>query len=227
MGYDGKGQRVFRTVEDKPAGAYDALGRVPLILESFVPFEREVSIIAARAEDGTVACYDPAENVHRKGILHTSTLPARISDSTAETARESAEKLLAALDYVGVIGMEFFVMADGTLIANEIAPRVHNSGHWTEAACVVSQFEQHIRAVAGLPLGNPARHSDCVMTNLIGDDILDVARLALPRRGSGSSLWQDGIPTGPENGPCDRIEGPENVVTRLTCRLARVICTPN
>ncbi|CDZ35121.1 Phosphoribosylaminoimidazole carboxylase, ATPase subunit [Neorhizobium galegae bv. officinalis] len=175
MGYDGKGQRVFRTVEDKPAGAYDALGGVPLILESFVPFEREVSIIAARAEDGTVACYDPAENVHRNGILHTSTLPARISDSTAETARESAEKLLAALDYVGVIGMEFFVMADGTLIANEIAPRVHNSGHWTEAACVVSQFEQHIRAVAGLPLGNPARHSDCVMTNLIGDDILDVS----------------------------------------------------
>jgi 5-(carboxyamino)imidazole ribonucleotide synthase len=174
MGYDGKGQRVFRTVGDKPAGAYDALGGVPLILESFVPFEREVSIIAARAEDGTVACYDPAENVHRNGILHTSTLPARISDSTAETARESAEKLLAALDYVGVIGMEFFVMADGTLIANEIAPRVHNSGHWTEAACVVSQFEQHIRAVAGLPLGNPARHSDCVMTNLIGDDILDV-----------------------------------------------------
>ncbi|MGK9054763.1 5-(carboxyamino)imidazole ribonucleotide synthase [Neorhizobium petrolearium] len=174
MGYDGKGQRVFRSPGESPAGAYDALGGVPLILESFVPFEREVSIIAARSADGTVLCYDPAENVHRNGILHTSTLPARISDATAKTARESAGKLLAALGYVGVIGMEFFVMADGRLIANEIAPRVHNSGHWTEAACVVSQFEQHIRAVAGLVLGSPYRHSDCVMTNLIGDDILQV-----------------------------------------------------
>jgi 5-(carboxyamino)imidazole ribonucleotide synthase len=174
LGYDGKGQRVFRSPEDVPAGAFEALGGVPLILESFVPFEREVSIIAARSSDGSVACYDPAENVHRNGILHTSTLPARISEATAKIARESAEKLLAALDYVGVIGMEFFVLADGTLIANEVAPRVHNSGHWTEAACIVSQFEQHIRAVAGLSLGNPHRHSDCVMTNLIGDDILDL-----------------------------------------------------
>lgn len=170
MGYDGKGQRVFRGGEDL-AGAFDALGGVPLILESFVAFEREVSIIAARGIDGSIECYDPAENVHRNGILHTSTLPARISNATAQTARQAATKLLAALDYVGVIGMEFFVMPDGGPIANEIAPRVHNSGHWTEAACIISQFEQHIRAVAGLPLGNPVRHSDCVMTNLIGDDI--------------------------------------------------------
>lgn len=170
MGYDGKGQRVFRGGEDL-TGAFEALGGVPLILESFVAFDREVSIIAARGIDGTVECYDPAENVHRNGILHTSTLPARIDDATAQTAREAAKKLLAALDYVGVIGMEFFVMPDGGLIANEIAPRVHNSGHWTEAACIISQFEQHIRAVAGLALGNPVRHSDCVMTNLIGDDI--------------------------------------------------------
>jgi 5-(carboxyamino)imidazole ribonucleotide synthase len=174
LGYDGKGQRVFRTAQDDAAGTYEAFGSVPLILESLVSFGREVSIIAARAADGTVACYDPAENVHRDGILHTSTLPARLSDRAADTARESAERLLAALDYVGVIGMEFFLMADGELIANEIAPRVHNSGHWTEAACVVSQFEQHIRAVTGLALGSPARHSDCVMTNLIGDDILDL-----------------------------------------------------
>jgi 5-(carboxyamino)imidazole ribonucleotide synthase len=172
LGYDGKGQRVFRSAADSPAGAYEALGSVPLILESFVPFEREISIIAARAKDGTIRCYDPTENVHRGGILHTSTLPANIPDATASAAREAAEKLLAALDYVGVIGMEFFAMADGTLVANEIAPRVHNSGHWTEAACVISQFEQHMRAVAGLALGDPRRHSDCVMTNLIGDDIL-------------------------------------------------------
>ncbi|KAA0700946.1 5-(carboxyamino)imidazole ribonucleotide synthase [Neorhizobium sp. P12A] len=174
LGYDGKGQRIYRSPADNPRSGYDALGGVPLILESFVDFEREISIIAARSVDGTVACYDPAENVHRNGILHTSTLPARISDETAEAAREAAEKILAALNYVGVIGIEFFVLADGSLIANEIAPRVHNSGHWTEAACVISQFEQHIRAIAGLPLGDPARHSDCVMQNLIGDDVLDV-----------------------------------------------------
>ena len=174
LGYDGKGQKVFRSAADRPEGAYAALGGVPLILESFVAFEREVSIIAARATDGTVVCFDPAENVHRNGILHTSTVPAAISAATADAARQSAEKILAALNYVGVIGIEFFVLADGGLIANEMAPRVHNSGHWTEAACVVSQFEQHIRAVAGLPLGSAERHSDCILQNLIGDDILAV-----------------------------------------------------
>jgi len=174
LGYDGKGQRVFKDASDDAAGAYQALGGVPLILESFVPFEREISIIAARGTDGAISCYDPAENIHRNGILHTSTVPAAISETTAEAARLAATAVLTALGYVGVIGMEFFVLADGTLIANEIAPRVHNSGHWTEAACVVSQFEQHIRAVAGLALANGARHSDCVMQNLIGDDIDDL-----------------------------------------------------
>ncbi len=174
LGYDGKGQRVFRSEQDSPQGAFAALGSVPLILESFVPFEREISIIAARSVDGSVACYDPAENVHRNGILHTSTVPAAISAATAEAARAAAKAILDALGYVGVIGVEFFVLADGSLVANEMAPRVHNSGHWTEAACIVSQFEQHIRAVTGLPLGNPVRHSDCVMQNLIGDDIDDV-----------------------------------------------------
>lgn len=174
LGYDGKGQRVFRSPADNAQGAFVDLGNVPLILESFVPFELEISIIAARAIDGTVKAYDPAENVHRDGILDTSTLPARIGEATAAAARESAAKLLAALDYVGVVGIEFFVLPDGSLVANEIAPRVHNSGHWTEAACVISQFEQHIRAIAGLPLGDPFRHSDCVMTNLIGDDLDDV-----------------------------------------------------
>ncbi len=171
LGYDGKGQRVFRSAADSPEGAYAALGSVPLILESFVAFERELSVIAARAADGRVLAFDPAENVHRNGILHTSTVPARVSESTAGAAREAADAILTKLDYVGVIGIEFFVLADGSLIANEMAPRVHNSGHWTEAACIVSQFEQHIRAVAGLPLGNPRRHSDCLMRNLIGDDI--------------------------------------------------------
>jgi 5-(carboxyamino)imidazole ribonucleotide synthase len=171
LGYDGKGQRVFKGASDDTAGAYAALGGVPLVLESFVAFEREISIIAARGTDGTIACYDPAENIHRNGILHTSSVPASITEATAEAARLAATAILTALGYVGVIGVEFFVLSDGTLIVNEIAPRVHNSGHWTEAACVVSQFEQHIRAVAGLALSDGARHSGCVMQNLIGDDI--------------------------------------------------------
>lgn len=178
MGYDGKGQRVFRNMETGGfAGTCEAMGNVPLILESFVAFEREISVIAARGMDGSLAAYDPAENVHRSGILHSSTLPARIGSETAAAAQAAAAEILAALDYVGVIGIEFFVLADGALLANEIAPRVHNSGHWTEAACIVSQFEQHIRAVAGLPLGNPGRHFDCVMENLIGDDVLRVPAL--------------------------------------------------
>ena len=173
MGYDGKGQIVFRP-GDSADGAYDRLGGVPLILESFIAFDREISVIAARAIDGSVETYDPSENVHRNGILHTSRLPAKIYDGTAADARGAAVRLLDSLNYVGVIGIEFFVGRDNALIANEIAPRVHNSGHWTEAACVISQFEQHIRAIAGLPLGDPARHSDCIMQNLIGDDIEDV-----------------------------------------------------
>ncbi|MCJ8519557.1 5-(carboxyamino)imidazole ribonucleotide synthase [Pseudorhizobium tarimense] len=175
LGYDGKGQRVFRAASDDPAGAFDALGGVPLILESLVSFDREISIIAARNQDGAVLAYDPAENVHRNGILHTSVVPASIGESTAATARDAAGRLLDALGYVGVIGIEFFVMPDGALIANEIAPRVHNTGHWTEAACVISQFEQHVRAVAGLPLGDPRRHSDCRMTNLIGDEVNELS----------------------------------------------------
>ncbi|WP_082496516.1 5-(carboxyamino)imidazole ribonucleotide synthase [Aminobacter sp. DSM 101952] len=178
MGYDGKGQMVFRNMTTGGFdGACASLGNVPLILESFVPFEREISVIAARGTDGSIAAFDPAENVHGNGILASSTVPAAIHDATAEAAREAARKILAALDYVGVIGVEFFVLADGSLLANEMAPRVHNSGHWTEAACVVSQFEQHIRAVAGLPLGDANRHSDCVMENLIGDDIARVPAL--------------------------------------------------
>jgi len=181
LGYDGKGQRVFRSADDDPAGAFAALGQVPLILESFVPFDREISVIGARATDGSTACFDPAENEHRNGILHMSTVPASVSASTAEAARKAATAILEALGYVGVIGVEFFVLADGSVVANEIAPRVHNSGHWTEAACVVSQFEQHIRAITGLPLGDPARHSDCLMRNLIGNDIADVSSLLAER----------------------------------------------
>ncbi|MBV2144756.1 5-(carboxyamino)imidazole ribonucleotide synthase [Falsochrobactrum sp. TDYN1] len=172
LGYDGKGQvRLTSLDETQARDALEAINLAPAILEGFVAFEREVSVIAARDRSGNVAIFDIAENVHKDGILATSTVPASISAQTAETARKAAEKLLHALDYVGVLGLEFFVLEDGTLLANEFAPRVHNSGHWTEAACAISQFEQHIRAVAGLPLGNTDRHSDCVMENLISTDV--------------------------------------------------------
>ena len=172
LGYDGKGQvRLTSRDETEAQKALVAINHAPAILEGFIDFEREVSVIAARDRSGNIAIFDIAENVHKDGILATSTVPATISENTAEAARKAATKLLHALDYVGVLGLEFFVLKDGTLLANEFAPRVHNSGHWTEAACAISQFEQHIRAVAGLPLGSTERHSDCVMENLIGDDV--------------------------------------------------------
>jgi 5-(carboxyamino)imidazole ribonucleotide synthase len=172
FGYDGKGQRIISAGDVGDCqGIYAEMGGVPLILEELVPFECEISVIAARGFDGAVAACEPARNVHRDGILRSSTVPAGVSDRIADEARRASFALLEALDYVGVIGVEFFVKKRGQVLANEFAPRVHNSGHWTEAACVVSQFEQHIRAIAGLPLGEPARHSDCVMENLIGDDV--------------------------------------------------------
>ncbi|TPW32307.1 5-(carboxyamino)imidazole ribonucleotide synthase [Martelella alba] len=176
FGYDGKGQWVFTGENNDPEGAFAALAGQPAIFEQWIAFEREVSVIAARGADGAVVCFDVAENVHRDGILRTSTVPAAIAPAVAEDAVSAAGRLLGALGYVGVAGIEFFVTSDQQLIANEFAPRVHNSGHWSEAACVISQFDQHIRAVCGLPLIDPARHSDCVMHNLIGDDMLDIAR---------------------------------------------------
>ncbi|WP_082659379.1 5-(carboxyamino)imidazole ribonucleotide synthase [Aureimonas sp. AU40] len=170
LGYDGKGQAVLR--ENASHGeAFDGLGGVPAILEKKIPFEREISVIAARGQDGSFAAFDPAENVHGLGILKSSTIPAAVSPEQRQAACDIAQSILDKLTYVGVIGVEFFVGKDGALLVNEIAPRVHNSGHWTEAACTISQFEQHIRAVAGLPLGNPARHSDAVMENLIGSEV--------------------------------------------------------
>jgi 5-(carboxyamino)imidazole ribonucleotide synthase len=169
LGYDGKGQARLTSPEDAEA-AFASMNGAPSVLEGFIDFSHEVSVIAARGLDQSVACYDPGENVHRSGILHTTTLPARLTPAQRSDAILLAARILNALDYVGVMGVEIFVTARG-LIVNEIAPRVHNSGHWTQNGCAVDQFEQHIRAVAGLPLGDGARHSDVVMENLIGDDI--------------------------------------------------------
>jgi 5-(carboxyamino)imidazole ribonucleotide synthase len=170
LGYDGKGQAQIRAGDD-PVAAWRAVGEIPAVLEAHVPFEREVSVILARARDGSTRAYDVTENVHEGGILALSTVPAAIQDDIAEEAVAIAARISAALGHVGVIAVEMFVTAGNgrpRLMVNEIAPRVHNSGHWTSDACLCSQFEQHIRAIAGWPLGEPARHSDAVMTNLIG-----------------------------------------------------------
>lgn len=176
LGYDGKGQARLHSEGDASI-AFEAMGGTQAVLEGFVDFSCEISVIGARGIDGQVACFDPGENVHRDGILHTTTVPANVSASVRTDAVLMAGRILNALDYVGVLGVELFVTPGG-LIVNEIAPRVHNSGHWTQNGCVIDQFEQHIRAVAGWPLGDGARHADVVMENLIGADMDRVAVLA-------------------------------------------------
>ncbi len=172
LGYDGKGQRVLRSDADLEA-AFAALAPHPLVLEGFVPFEKEISVVVARGADGSVRAFDAAENVHRDHILYTSTVPASIPPGVEKHAAMLAKVIVVALDYVGVLGVEFFVPPGErpSLLVNEIAPRVHNSGHWTDAVCLTDQFEQHIRAVAGWPLGDPARMADVVMQNLISDEV--------------------------------------------------------
>jgi 5-(carboxyamino)imidazole ribonucleotide synthase len=179
MGYDGKGQRKIEKASEANE-AWRSLKNVPCILEGFVKFQREVSVIVARAENGSVECFEVTENVHRDHILHTSTVPAKVTPALAAEARRVATKIVNAFGYVGVMGVEMFVVRKGReehVLVNELAPRVHNSGHWTIDGATVSQFEQHIRAVAGWPLAKPKRLGAKVeMTNLIGDEILDHAR---------------------------------------------------
>ena len=170
LGYDGKGQVRVSDGDDLEA-AWEALAGAPSILEGLVRFDCEISVIGARSASGAFRAFEPARNEHRNGILHASILPSGCPAPTLEAATGIAHTIMDALDYVGVLGVEFFVLADGGLLVNEIAPRVHNSGHWTEAACTISQFEQHVRAICGLPLGDPRRHDDCRMENLIGNDI--------------------------------------------------------
>ncbi len=190
LGYDGKGQMRLMSPADAPAAK--AALRQDSVLEGFVEFSHEVSVIAARGLDGSVACFDPGENVHRDGILHTTTVPARLTASQRTDAVLMAARILTALDYVGVMGLELFVTPQG-LIANEIAPRVHNSGHWTQNGCMVDQFEQHIRAITGWPLGDGSRYADVVMENLIGDDILRVPKIAR-EAGAALHLYGKGAP---------------------------------
>ena len=175
FGYDGKGQALLDDAE-QAAGAWERLGGPACILEGVIDFACEVSVICTRGAAGEVVCFEPSENVHREGILRTSTVPSQLSPPQRTEAVEAAGRIARALDYVGVMGVELFV-TDGGVIVNEIAPRVHNSGHWTQNGCTVDQFEQHVRAICGWPLGDGRRHVDVVMTNLIGDDVRQVDRL--------------------------------------------------
>jgi 5-(carboxyamino)imidazole ribonucleotide synthase len=167
-GYDGKGQAWIRSPDDI-AAAWTEVGAAPCVLEAPVPFEREISVIVARSSLGETATWAPPHNVHKDGILSTSTVPSGLPIAGEQAAREKAIALVDALGHVGVLALELFVLPDGGLLANEFAPRVHNSGHWTPEACQTGQFEQHIRAICGWPLGDTRRLFDAEMENLIGE----------------------------------------------------------
>jgi len=169
FGYDGKGQAMLRAAEDLPA-AFERLSPKPLILEGFVDFAQEISVVIARGADGAISAFDTVENRHRDHILDVTLAPARIPDAVDQAAQATARLVAEALDLVGLLAVEMFVDASGRVLVNEIAPRPHNSGHWTIDACPASQFELHIRAIAGLPLPPAERHSDAVMKNLVGPE---------------------------------------------------------
>lgn len=179
FGYDGKGQ-AFVTDAAGASEASEALGGNGLLVEGFVAFEREISVIVARGAGGETQCYDPAWNIHENHILSRSIVPSGVDPEIAEAAQGIAVRIAEQLDYVGVMGVEMFLETNAgpRLFVNEMAPRVHNSGHWTLDACLVSQFEQHVRAICGWPLGTVARHSDAVMANLLGDAAENWPRLA-------------------------------------------------
>jgi 5-(carboxyamino)imidazole ribonucleotide synthase len=181
LGYDGKGQAMLRGTADV-ADAFAALSPKPLILEGFIDFSQEISVVAARGEDGAYSAFDTVGNRHRDHILDITLAPARIPEAVHRQAQAIARRIADALDLVGLLAVEMFVDAEGRVLVNEIAPRPHNSGHWTIDACPASQFEMHVRAIAGLPLPPANRHSDAVMKNLIGpeDAALWPAILATP-----------------------------------------------
>ena len=170
LGYDGKGQ-VLISPDTDVAAAYREMGANRGVLEKWIDFKMEISVIIARGRDGSTAAFDPTENRHRNHILDTSIAPARISDTLAQDARAIAQDIAAALELVGLLAVELFVTREDRLLVNEIAPRPHNSGHWTMDGCATSQFEQFVRAICGQPLGSTVRTADTVMTNLIGGGV--------------------------------------------------------
>ncbi len=176
-GYDGKGQVWVRSAK-MAADAWHAIGEQPAILEARADFVRELSVIAARGRDGQIAVFPLGENIHKGGVLKTTLAPAAVDAKTEKRARAIAKAILEGLDYVGVLGVELFDLGDGRLLVNEIAPRVHNTGHWTQDGCVCDQFEQHIRAIAGWPLGPTTAHARVEMTNLLGEEVDQWSKLA-------------------------------------------------
>ena len=182
LGYDGKGQRQISSPEQL-ADAFTELGRVPAILETRIPFDSEISVIAARTPDEDLCVYEPACNSHENHILATSRVPAPLEPAMREQAISTARTIAKALDYCGVLAVEFFVSSTPEvppLLVNELAPRVHNSGHWTQNGCATDQFEQHIRAICNWPLGSVERLHDVTMTNLLGDDVLNLPQMLGP-----------------------------------------------
>lgn len=177
MGYDGKGQMRVTGLEEAGAALAAFKGRA-LIVEAVVPFETELSVLVARGRDGEIRCYDPVENTHENGILRRSMVPATLDKDTLAAAVAIATHVAARIEHVGVMGVEMFVTRDRRILVNEIAPRVHNTGHWTIEACLVNQFEQHLRAVCGWPLGDPGRHCDAVMDNILGAEVENWSRWA-------------------------------------------------
>ncbi len=176
FGYDGKGQKKITDPITNLAEAqliWQELGSVPLIAEAFINFETELSVIVARTPTGDIQCYEPSQNLHQDQILKRSLVPGNFSAEIIKKAKNTAIVFANALDLSGLIAIEFFLQQDQSLMFNEFAPRPHNSGHWTQDACLISQFEQHIRAICNLPLGNPMRHSDVEMQNLIGEEVQD------------------------------------------------------
>ncbi|MGE3616737.1 MAG: 5-(carboxyamino)imidazole ribonucleotide synthase, partial [Gemmatimonadales bacterium] len=168
LGYDGKGQAMAGTLEEARE-AFRRFGSVACVLERRLTLETELSVVLARGSDGEIAAFPVGENVHRRGILHTTVVPAQVPSAVAATASATAIRVAHALDYVGVLGVEMFVAAGGNIYVNEIAPRPHNSGHYTMSACVTDQFEQQVRALAELPLGSPRLLSPVCMINLLGE----------------------------------------------------------
>jgi 5-(carboxyamino)imidazole ribonucleotide synthase len=179
LGYDGKGQARVADLAEARA-AWQTMGAVPCVLEQRLDLALELSVVVARARDGTATTFPIAENVHRGGILAVSVVPARIDEALARRARDAALAVAVAMDYVGVLCVEFFVLADGRLLANEIAPRPHNSGHYTIDACVSSQFDEQARVLAGQPLGDTGLLAPAVMLNILGDVWFDGERLREP-----------------------------------------------
>jgi 5-(carboxyamino)imidazole ribonucleotide synthase len=210
FGYDGKGQAMIRPDTDL-AAAWEKVGKAASILEAFVPFDRECSVIAARSANGDSAAYELCENEHRHHILARTTLPASVPAALGHEAMAIGETIAAALDYVGVIAVELFVAGD-RLLVNEIAPRVHNSGHWTIEGAETSQFENHIRAVAGWPLGITRRRARIVMDNLIGDeaDRWEARRPSPP-------LWQGREPPRSEDGTCHPPVAGKRLIQAFSC----------